>query len=324
VIDAATRSGFETMAMGGAGDAGALAKGLRRGATKIGLQALAAKMLHVAVACPARMEDIYDNAANGWLAGPLFTPRYRGREFLRPGPEFWRAFWALLDIPPAERRRGSFTLEAIRLAGLLGSDLTAYAAAAARQAPGVQDVADAARGRSARLSPERLAACPPHTLGGAVWLEMTARGMTGDIVDPERLGLSALPSPLDFVNLQAVQHHVVWAVVAGYSAAQLDELALAAFEMGQFRHHHSSLILGLTMATLAFDRPPGLELVLDCIFQGWTHGRETPLLLGRDWASLIDLPLEAARAQLGVTPFRSPLSAAMRRLGERGGVVGGS
>jgi hypothetical protein len=45
------------------GDAGALAVGLRREVTGLGLQALAAKALHVAVPRRSGSIDIYDNAA---------------------------------------------------------------------------------------------------------------------------------------------------------------------------------------------------------------------------------------------------------------------
>lgn len=311
MIETSARNRFEVAAMTGTGDAGALAQGLRHKVTRIGLRALAGKLLHVAVAAPVRMEEIYDAAANGWLRGSLISGWAPAQEPLAPTGAFWRAFWRLLETPPAQRERVSFTAEAIRLAGLLGPRLHTHAAIAARTAPGVA-LATQPADRPPRLAPDRLAGFTPNTLGGAVRLELAARGVGDGFIDEDRLGLRSLPPPLDVVNAQALTYHAVWAVLAGYSRAQLDELAFAAFQMGQFRHHHSSLILGLTMATIAFDPPPGVELVLDSIFNGWIHGRQTPLLLGRDWTELLPLPLDAARHACGVTPFVSPFQAAMR------------
>ena len=70
MVTTATKHAFEGMTEAGSGDAGALAVGLRREVTGLGLRALAAKALHAAVAAPERITDIYDNAAAGWLSGP--------------------------------------------------------------------------------------------------------------------------------------------------------------------------------------------------------------------------------------------------------------
>lgn len=311
MIDTTTRNALERMALTGAGDAGALAQGLRRQVTGVGLRALAAKMLHVAICSPSRMADVYDNAANGWLSGPVFVPNFRGVEALDVSDAFWRAFWAILDVPAQKRRPAAFTVEAMRLSGLLNPQLNVLAAASAAEVRGV--MAAAANGVPAPFNYDLLEACPASSLGGMLRLEMAARGQTGEMFDRAELGLADLPPPLDFLNTQALQCHVLWAVIAGYSAAQLDEIALSAFQMGQFRHPFSALVVGMTMATVALDRPPGLELVLDSIFRGWEHGRRTPLLLGIDWAALMPLPIETVRERLGVTKFPSPLSGALRQ-----------
>ena len=100
VITTATRHAFEEMAETGAGDAGALVLGLRREVTSVGLTALAAKTLHVAIAAPERMTDIYDNAAAGWLGAPVFTPRLRVEEPLPVSRAFWKAARPMSSRPP--------------------------------------------------------------------------------------------------------------------------------------------------------------------------------------------------------------------------------
>lgn len=308
MIETAVRSAFEGMTVSGRGDAGALAAGLRVEVTGLGLRALAAKLLHVAACAPIRLVDVYDNAARGWLTGEPYALGTRNTRGVEPPEAFWQAFWALLEQPIEARRRTSFTIETMRLAGLLDPQLEARVAEAAKRRPGLTEAANT--GRRDPFDPKALSVYPPSTLGGAVCREATVRGELGRLVTPADLGLEAMPPPLDYLNARTLECHLVWAVVAGYGAAQLDELALAAFQAGQFGHHYATLLLGLTMTTVAFDRPPGLQIVLESVFRGWRHGRETPLLLGVPWSAMWDLPLETVREKLGVTPFPSPLSAA--------------
>lgn len=311
MIGTSVRTAFESMAISGKGDASALAAGLRRNVTGVGLRALAAKFVHVAVCAPARLVDVYDGAAHGWLSGILYPPGTRNTKDDRPPEAFWEAFWQILDQPAAARRRGAFTLATIGLAGLLDPQIDARVAATARDFPGVRDAA--ARGLLERIDVRDLAGLPPGSLGGIVHREAMVRGQLGQILDPAVLSLDRLPAPLGYLNARILESHLVWAAVAGYSHAELDELALAAFQMAQFGHHYSSLLIALTLTTIAIDRPQGLEIVLESIFRGWRHGRETRPLLGVAWGELWDLPIDTVRQGLGVTPFPSPLTAAVRQ-----------
>lgn len=309
MIDTSVRAAFENMAISGKGDASALAAGLRRNVTGVGLRALAAKLVHVAVCAPARLIDVYDGAAHGWLSGILYPPGTRNTKNDRPPEAFWEAFWQVLEQPAADRRRGAFTLATARLAGLLDPQINARVAATTADFRGVREAA--ARGLLERIDVRDLAGMPPSTLGGVVHREAMVRGQLGRILDPAALSLDTLPAPLGYLNARILESHLVWATVAGYSHAELDELALAAFQMAQFGHHYSSLLLALTMTTIAMERPEGLEIVLESIFRGWLHGRETRPLLGVAWSELWDLPIDAVRQSLGVTPFPSPLTAAV-------------
>jgi len=297
------------MVVNGKGDSGALAVGLRHETTGVGLRALAAKALHVAVCAPARLIDVYDGAAHGWLSSHAFPPSTRNQKLNPPPAKFWQAFWQILEEAVATRRRAPFTLAVMRLAGLLDPGLNDRVAAAALQHPGVRDATTA--GLLERIRIRELSGFPPTSLGGAAHREAMVRGQVDQFLDLDTLSRADLPPPLDYLNARLLESHPVWAALAGYGEGELDEIALAAFRMGQFGHHHSSLLVGLTMATVAFDRPPGLETVLDSIFRGWMHGRETPPLLDIAWSDLWHLPIDAVRQQLGVTLFPSPLTAAI-------------
>lgn len=311
-IDAATRAAFETMAVSGRGEAGALAAGLRQEITGVGLRALAAKLLHVAICAPGRLVDVYDSAAHGWLSGQSYAPITRNMTGERPSAAFWRAFWRLVDQPVAGRKRRSFTAATAELAGMLEARINHRVAAAALAFPGVSQAVSAQR--LERIDLRALAAAPPGSLGELVYWEALSRGQMDQILDPGSLLLERLPPPLAYLNARILESHIVWAAVAGYSAAELDELALAAFQLAQFGHHYSSVVIALAATVLAFERPPGLEIVLDSVFRGWLHGRETAPLLGVAWSDLWDQPIGSVRALLGVTLFPSPLAAAVAAL----------
>src|SRR6185436_16748447 len=104
--------------------------------------------------------------------------------------------------------------------------------------------------------------------------------------------LRHFPPPLDAINVQAIQSMTLWGVVAGYSSARFDQVAMGGFLMGQLVHHYSALSSAVTMTVLALERPATLELMLESLFRGWTHGRETPLLMGTDWEPLWDLRID--------------------------------
>lgn len=309
-IDDPVRHAFEIMAVGGRGDAGALAAGLRREVTGLGLRALAAKLLHVSVCTPERLLDVYDAAAHGWLSGQVYSPSTRNTRGGGPSEAFWRDFWKLLEGAAADRRRIPFTRAAIRLIRLLDPQLNTRIAAAALDYRGVREAAG--KGLLEHLDVREFAQAPASHLGGLIYREAMLRRQQQDFIDPTEFGPHQMPPPLGYLNMRILESHLAWAVVGGYSHAELDELALAAFQTAQFGHHYSSMVLALTMATVAVERPAGLEIVLESVFRGWLHGRQTPPLMGVAWRELLDMPLEAVRQSLGVVPFASPLTAAVR------------
>lgn len=293
------------MAEEGRGDAGALALGLRHGVTSLGLRALAAKAVHAAAAAPERMIDIYDNAAAGWLGAAVFPPRSRMPEPLPISAAWWKSLWAIVS-PPAGAGRQRYAQQMMELAGQLDPGINARMAAAALEFPGV---AEAAAGDIADpLDVEWLSQFPPASLGYAVSQEILRPGSPA--ADPYWIGavpyLRHMPSPLNHINVTVIQLMPLWALVGGYTMRALDRVALGGFLMGQVGHHYSALASAVTLATAATNRPENLEVVLDCLFKGWTHGRESPPLITVDWTPLWALRVDQARQALQITPFDSP------------------
>lgn len=302
----AARSGFERMAETGGGDAGALAMGLRQGGvTSLGLRALAAKAVHVAAAAPERLTDIYDNAAAGWLGGPTFPPRTRLQEPLPLSAAWWKTLWAIVSPPFGVGRQG-YAQQMMELAGQLDPRINARMAAVALEFPGVREAA--AKGIADPYDVEWLAQFPPASLAYALSQEILRLGSPA--ADPYWIAaipyLRHMPPPLNHINVTVIQSLPLWALVAGYTTRALDRVALGGFLMGQVGHHYSALASAVTLTTAATTRPEHLEIILDCLFKGWAHGRESPPLITVDWTPLWAMRVDQARQALQLTAFESP------------------
>lgn len=310
MVKAATKNVFESMAQAGHGDAGALTLGLRHEITSVGLRALATKAVHVAAAAPDRMIDIYDNAAAGWLGGAVFPPRARTPEPLPISEAWWRTLWNIVT-PPGPARQG-YAQQIMDLAGNLDVAINPRMAAAALEFPGVAEAA--ARGPGQPLDVEMLSEFPVASLGYALSQEMLRPGSFA----PDGYWTAVvpyvrhMPPPLGFINVEVIQMMPLWGLVAGYTPRALDRVALGGFLMGQVGHHYSALTSAVTLTTAATKRPENVELILDCLFKGWVHGRESPLLAAVSWEPLLSLRVDEARQALRFTPFDSPYAQARR------------
>ncbi|MDP3745577.1 MAG: Coq4 family protein [Phenylobacterium sp.] len=309
MIDPQARERFEDQAVrgGDAAEAQRLAACLKGGEGPAGLQ-LAALFVHVAAVAPEHLAAVYDGAAEGWLGWQprgLIVEGATGTE--APPAGFWTEFWALALEPVSGQSALEVTARTAALAGQLAPEFKLRVAAMAGAYPGVAQAA--AAGYPSKFSLERLALCPPESLGGAFHALIVDNGFDLEVLDRDALGLADLPAPLDYLNARILQCHDLWHLLAGYRTTALHEVAISAFQMAQFGHHYSSMFLGMVLTKTAVTQAEALPLFLDTILTAWTHGRETPPLIGLDWEAIWDRPLEVLRAELGVTAYSSPYPA---------------
>jgi ubiquinone biosynthesis protein Coq4 len=270
------------------------------------LKALAALWLHAAAAAPEHLPAIYDASAEGWLGEPVGGPAIRTDTGQAPAPiapAFWQALWSLLA--EASGALGA-TSRTAALGSLTAPGIDARVARAALAYPGVQ--AAAAHGPPRKFTLAALADCPPDSLGAAFHSMIVDQGLDLEGVD-ETAGSKSLPAPLDYLNARIAQCRGLWRLTAGYETTALHDMALCAFQLGQFGHHDSAKFLGMVLTRVAFEQPAGGPLILQTILTAWAHGRRTPPLIGVKWESLWAKPIEAVRAELGVTPYASPFPA---------------
>lgn len=304
MVVAATSNAFERMAVSGRGDAGALALGLRHGLTGVGLRSLAAKAVHVAAAAPDRMVDIYDNSAAGWLGGAIFPPRVRTPEPLPVSPAFWSAFWAVAD-PGRGAQTPAYGAQMMTLIGELDPKIMPRMAETALEFPGVAAIAGAAPPRPYDL--EALSGLGPASVGFAFAQEARREGGLADPYWTSAVPyLRHMPAPLAYINIEVIHSMPLWGLVAGYSSRTLDRVALGGFLMAQVGHHYSAIASAVTLTNIALHRPANAEVILDCLFRGWAHGRDTRPLISVEWEPLWSAPIDQVRAALGITPFASP------------------
>ena len=307
----AGRDAFARIAEVGRDDAGALALALRRGATGRNLRAMAATAVHVAAAAPERMTEIYDAAAAGWAGVEAAPARSPVIDPLPISADWWRTLWSIA-APPHEAGRQTYAHRMMELAGELDPRINARMAATALEFPGVAEAA--ARGVSQPHDAERLSQFSPATLGYALSQELL--GPRSPASDPYWASvmpyLRHMPSPLNLINVEVILSMPLWGLVAGYTSRTLDRVAFGGFLMGQVAHHYSALASAVTLTSAAVRRPDNLEIVLDCLFKGWAHGRETPPLVQVAWETLWPLRVDEVRETLRIKAFNSPYARAAR------------
>src|SRR5262249_5613853 len=143
-----------------------------------------------------------------------------------------------------------------RTAALSGQVAPALVGRVARTALAFPGVAEAAApGIPKKFSLDALERCPSGSLGDELRRLGVEPGFGLEPLDREGLGLEALPPPLGYLNARILQCHDLWHVVAGYRTTALHEVAISAFQLGQFGHHYSAMFLGMALTRLAFERP---------------------------------------------------------------------
>ncbi|MGB8857640.1 MAG: Coq4 family protein [Ilumatobacteraceae bacterium] len=310
------RTRFERIAQEGGDRAltASLAVAVRSGAEAAAAD-LAALLLHVATIAPEALPEYYDGAAEGWTGrAPSAEPIIVGHEGDNGAMSdaFWPAFWALVLDPEVGRNAGEITVRTAALTALMSPAFGARLATTALHYPGV--AAALAVGDPQPFTMAQLTVCPKGSLGGDLHDLIVDNSFDLEVLPRDQLALSTLPVPLGYLNSRILQCHDLWHLLAGYDTTILHEVAISAFQLAQFGHHYSSVFLAVTVTKVALSQPAALELMLDTILSGWTHGRETPPLLGLPWEAIWHEPIETIRATHGVAAFASPYPANLLEL----------
>jgi Coenzyme Q (ubiquinone) biosynthesis protein Coq4 len=271
---------------------------------------IAARLAHAAFLAPDRVGAVWDALAEGWTGKPVSAPPIAGLGAAAlPAPEdLWAAYWAVAEDAVAGKLDAlAITERTAALGGLMPAAYLARTAAAAAAYPGIARLSGAAL--PARIELATLAACPHGSLGRQFHDLIVANAFDLEVLDRDAIGLSNLPTPLDYLNTRILQSHDLWHVVAGYETTALHEIALSAFQMAQFGHAYSAQFLAVTAAIGALGQGFGFPVLMTTVVSAYVHGRQAPPLMAIDWEREWNRSAEDIRAAYGIRPYDRPYKA---------------
>ncbi len=171
---------------------------------------------------------------------------------------------------------------------------------------------------AARFSdPAYVARFAPGTVGAAYRDFLATTGYSADglvEVSKESLSLDEIAHPYAWCGRRVRDCHDIWHVLTGYKADEsLGEAALVAFSYAQVGGLGWALIGSAAAAKSV--RVTGNGLFAKAVWEGYRNGRRARWISGEDYLQLLDEPIDAARARLGI---REPVAylRAQRELGE--------
>ena len=274
----------------------------KRGSGPARLQ-LSAAMAWAAFSCPDACPAVCDDIASAWLGGGPTpeVPRDLPEAPLEPG--FWDAFWSVVDGHDEGYDALTITAAVASLGAAVHEEFGALAENHALHHPGAAAAQRNPIPGYTDMSP--LADCPPDSLGYALHRLILDNGYDPEVLARDDIGLGELPHVLHYLNARILQMHEVWHLVAGYETTSAGEIAISGFQLAQFGHNYSSMFLAAVMTISTFKEPRGFNILMQIIFEGWQHGRQTPYMMDIDWEREWDSSLQDIRTRYGIETYRS-------------------
>ena len=158
------------------------------------------------------------------------------------------------------------------------------------------------------LRPALLRDLPAGTLGRVYFEHCDANRLDPLLISTESQKVAAeFPATAEhkFVYDRYRDSHDLWHVLTGYGTDMAGEAGIIAWTYAQLRNR-GFLLIFLLNALMCTKR--GRPDVFRTCWQGYWHGRRSPLLLAIDWGRYLDRPIEAVRRELGLevaAPYRA-------------------
>ena len=272
-----------------------------------GRMRVAAAMAWAGFSCPGAIGAVYDNIAAAWLGSGETPPIPDDLRQAPLRPDFWNAFWSVIDDAAKGYDATSITTRVAALGGAVHPTFEAIAESCAQRHPGAG--AALVRPVPGRTDLEVLGACNENSLGKTLYNMVVDQGYDLEVLDREAIRLDALPRSLRYLNTRILQMHDVWHLVAGYETTASHEIAISAFQLAQFGHNYSAMFLASVMTITHVMQPAGVPVLLQLIAEAWQHGRRSPALMDIEWESEWNNSIETLRARYGIPVHQSALPA---------------
>ena len=284
----------------------AAVQALRQG-DHAGSMQVAAAMAWAGFSCPGAIDVVYDNVAAAWLGSGETPPVPADLAQAPLRPDFWRAFWSVVDDARKGYDAASITTRVAGLGGAVHPAFETIAESCAQRHPGagaalIRPVPD-------RTELEVLRACNEDSLGRILYRMIVEKGYDLEVLDREAIRLDALPPSLRYLNTRILQMHDVWHLVAGYETTASHEIAISAFQLAQFGHNYSAMFLATVTTISHVMRPAGVPVLMQLIAEAWQHGRRAPAFMDIEWEQEWNSSIETIRERHGIPAYRSVLPA---------------
>ena len=291
---------------------------LHRGESE-GRMRIAAAMAWAGFCCPGAIGAAYDNIAAAWLGSGETPPVPEDLPEAPLQPDFWNAFWSVVDDAAKGYDAASITARVAALGGAVHPGFEAIAESCARRHPGAR--AALVRPVPGRTDLERLSACGENSLGKTLYRMVVDQGYDLEVIDREAVRLDALPRSLRYLNTRILQMHDVWHLVAGYETTASHEIAISAFQLAQFGHNYSAMFLASVTTITHVMQPAGFPVLVQLIAEAWQHGRRSPSLMDIEWEEEWNDSIATIRARHGIPVYRSALPADFLEAHASGGAL---
>jgi len=103
-----------------------------------------------------------------------------------------------------------------------------------------------------------------------------------------------------YVTSRVYQSHDFWHILTGYSIELIDELALQAFAVGQYRQPLSLLIIAGGIIHILQKHPEKSAEIMNALFEGYLRGQQAEFLIDKNIFEWLDKPLEEVRAHFKI------------------------
>lgn len=154
------------------------------------------------------------------------------------------------------------------------------------------------------LEPERLSQLPEDSLGYLYWQHCRSNRLDPKLISIESQKVASQFPATDehkFVYDRYRDSHDLWHVLTGYGTDMAGEAGIIAWTYAQLRNR-GFLLIFLLNAMMCTTR--GRPDVFRTCWQGFWHGRRSPLLLAVDWSRYLDRPIDEVRRELGLEVAR--------------------
>lgn len=280
---------------------------------KSAVDELCALFVRVAFISPQAAPAVYNAFTRAWLGSDSIylesTPTEQAAlphlSVAAPlAPEFWAAFWSIVQGKGNEGpARDDTTARVAALAHHLDEVFYRTAEEIAENHPGCKNAST--RPTPRQLTIDELAAQPEGSLGSDIHALIINNNFDLEVLDRSEIGLARMRPALGYLNTRILQMHDIWHLVGGYRTTVLQEVGISAFQLAQFGHNYSAMLLSTAASSSAGVSIEAFQLFMQITAEAWQHGRQTPSFMNIEWEDEWHESVEAIRRRHGITPFAS-------------------